>query len=74
MTMTDNNGVSPGQTAVESGIAGLETYWRGEVQSFKNSVEDIDGLVEERFEFVKEQLQTLDNQVGKTQIFQNSLP
>jgi len=65
MTMTDNNGVSPGQTAVESGIAGIESYWRGEVQSFKKSVEDIDGLVEDRFDFVKDQLQLLDSQRGK---------
>ena len=63
MTMTDNNGVSPGQTAVENGIAGLESYWRGEVQSFKDSVEDIDELVEQRFDFVKDQLQILANQV-----------
>ena len=74
MTMTDNNGVSPGQTAVESGIAELETYWRGEVQSFKGSVEDIDALVEERFDFVKDQLQILDNQVQNFKISKNSLP
>ena len=74
MTMTDNNGVSPGQTAVESGIAELETYWRGEVQSFKDSVEDIDGLVEERFDFVKDQLQILDNEVRKFKKLKNCLP
>ena len=69
MTMTDNNGVSPGQTAVESGIAGIESYWRGEVQSFKKSVEDIDGLVEDRFDFVKDQLQLLDSQVRQLRSF-----
>ena len=69
MTMTDNNGVSPGQTAVESGIAGIESYWRGEVQSFKKSVEDIDRLAEDRFDFVKDQLQLLDSQVRQLRLF-----
>ena len=69
MTMTDNNGVSPGQTAVESGIAGIESYWRGEVRSFKKSVEDIDRLAEDRFDFVKDQLQLLDSQVRQLRSF-----
>ena len=63
MTMTDNNGVSPGQSAVESGIASLEAYWRAEVQAFKDSVEDIDQAVEANFDFVQSELQAIDNQV-----------